>query len=237
MPPSSIYEHIFIFLIYVHNNEPKFIFNMKDDAKLQRKEKEFRFRRAEILEQAERIFTAKGFHETTMAEIAGSSGFSTGNLYRFFSGKEELYSAMVMEKVTVMYAQIADAVSRDENVHGKIRALVSSHFDYVENHTDFYRLLIGHESGLRTEGLKKLREHILDEHRKHIDDIEDLLREGIRGKVLRALDPKSMAIALIGIVAYFKYAWIMNPESTSLSEKVDHVLDVYLRGVAKDKEF
>jgi AcrR family transcriptional regulator len=209
---------------------------MKDDAKLQRKEKEFRFRRAEILEQAERIFTAKGFHETTMAEIAGSSGFSTGNLYRFFSGKEELYSVMIMEKVNVMYAQIADAVSHDDTIHGKIRALVSSHFDYVENHTDFCRLLIDHESGLQSIGLKKLRKQILTEHRRHIHDIEDLLREGIRRKVLRALDAQSMAKALIGIVTYFKYAWIMNPESTSLSGKADHILDVYLRGVANEDE-
>ncbi len=213
------------------------MFTMRTDAKLQRKEKEFRFRRAEILEQAERIFTAKGFHETTMAEIAGSSGFSTGNLYRFFSGKEELYSVMVMEKVHLMYAQIAEAVSREENVRGKIRALVSSHFDYAESHTDFYRLLIEHESGLHTEGLKKLRKQILAEHQKHIHGIEDLLREGIRRKVLRALDPRSMAGALIGIVAYFKFAWIMSPERTSLSEKVDQVLDVYLRGVSNEEGF
>jgi AcrR family transcriptional regulator len=209
---------------------------MRTDAKLQRKEKEFRFRRVEILERAERIFTAKGFHETTMAEIAGASGFSTGNLYRFFRGKEELYSVMVMEKVNVMYAQIADAVSREESVRGKIRALVSSHFEYVEHQTDFYRLLIGHESGLRADGLTKLWKQVRAEHRKHIHDIEDLLREGIRSKVLRDLDAKSMAYALIGIVAYFKFSWITNPESTSLSGKVDDVLDVYLRGVANEKE-
>jgi AcrR family transcriptional regulator len=209
---------------------------MNTTGKLQRKEKEFRVRRTEILDQAEKIFAAKGFHETTMAQIAEASGFSIGSLYRFFSGKEELYSVMVMVKVQMMYDEIIGAVSRELSIDGKIRALVISHFAYVEHHIDFYRLLVGHESGLRSEGLKKLRDIILDEHRKHVGWIEELLREGIRQQVLRAIDTKSLANALVGIIAYSKFAWIMSPSGASLLGKVDDVLDVFLRGAAAGQE-
>jgi hypothetical protein len=113
---------------------------------------------------------------------------------------------------------------------------VISHFAYVEHHIDFYRLLVGHESGLRSEGLKKLRDSILDEHRKHVGWIEDLMREGIRQQVLRALDTKSLANALVGIIAYSKFAWIMNPSGASLLGKVDDVLDVFLRGAAAGRK-
>jgi AcrR family transcriptional regulator len=209
---------------------------MSTNVKSQRKEKEFRLRRSEILEQAEELFSVKGFHETTMAEIADASGFSIGSLYRFFSGKEELYSIMLMEKVQLMYAEIDEAVSRQQANRDKIRALVISHFQYVEHHIDFYRLLVGHESGLRSEGLQQLRELILDEHRKHVGYIEGLLQEGIRQHVIRALDTKSLANALMGIIAYFKFAWIMNPDGTSLLRKVDDALDVFLKGAATKAE-
>jgi AcrR family transcriptional regulator len=205
---------------------------MSTNGKSQRKEKEFRLRRSEILEQAEELFSAKGFHETKMAEIADASGFSIGSLYRFFSGKEELYSVMVMEKVQLMYAEIAEAVSRQQVNRDKIKALVISHFEYVEHHIDFYRLLVGNESGLRSEGMQQLRELILDEHRRHVEYIEGLLQEGIQQHVLRALDTKSLANALMGIIAYFKFAWIMNPDRTSLLQKVDDALDVFLNGAA-----
>jgi len=165
-----------------------------------------------------------------MAQIAQASGFSIGSLYHFFRGKEELYSLMVMEKVGLMYDEIMEAASREESIEGKIRALVVSHFAYVEHHIDFYRLLVGHESGLRSEGLKNLRNNMLDEHRKHVGWIEDLLCEGIRKKFLRALDTKSLAHALMGIIAYFKFAWIMSPSGASLSGKVEDVLDLFLRG-------
>jgi len=209
---------------------------MDRNGKKQRKEKEFQFRRAEILAQAEKLFAAKGFHETTMAEIAGASGFSIGSLYHFFSGKEQLYSVMVMEKVRLMYDEIMGSVSREETIEGKIRALVITHFAYVEHQIDFYRLLVGHESGLRSEGLKKLRERILEEHRKHVGWIEELLREGIVQQVIRALDTKSLANALMGIIAYFKFAWIMSPAGTSLSGKVEDVLDLFLRGASAGSE-
>jgi len=208
---------------------------MNTTGRLQRKEKEFRVRRTEILVQAEKIFSAKGFHETTMAEIAEASGFSIGSLYHFFRGKEELYSVMVMEKVQMMYDEIMGVVSREPSINGKIRALVLSHFGYVEHHIDFYRLLVGHESGLRSECLKNLRERILDEHRKHVGWIEVLLQEGIGLRVIRALDTKSLANALMGIIAYSKFAWIMNPSGVSLSGKVDDVLDVFLRGAASGR--
>ncbi len=107
-----------------------------------------------------------------------------------------------------------------------------AHFTYVEHHVDFYRLLVGHESGLRSEGLRTLREKILKEHREHVARIEELLREGIRRRVLRRMNTVSLANALIGIIAYFKFAWIMNPRGTSLTARVDDVLELFFRGAA-----
>jgi len=47
-------------------------------------------RRQEILGAAEICFADKGFHQTSMADIARGSGLSMGLLYRYFDGKEEL---------------------------------------------------------------------------------------------------------------------------------------------------
>ena len=60
--------------------------------RLERKEREFHTRRADILEQAEKIFSTKGYHNVTVAEIANASGFAIGSLYQFFDGKEHLES-------------------------------------------------------------------------------------------------------------------------------------------------
>jgi AcrR family transcriptional regulator len=42
-----------------------------------------------------REFAAKGYLPATMADIAASAGISTGNLYRYFAGKEALFHAVI----------------------------------------------------------------------------------------------------------------------------------------------
>lgn len=47
--------------------------------------------RTSILQAALRRFAAQGYPDTTMEEIAGDAGISTGNVYRYFDGKRDLF--------------------------------------------------------------------------------------------------------------------------------------------------
>jgi AcrR family transcriptional regulator len=51
-------------------------------------------RRTEILDAAERCFARSGFHGASMQEICTEAGMSPGNLYRYFSSKEELIAGI-----------------------------------------------------------------------------------------------------------------------------------------------
>lgn len=50
-------------------------------------------RRNQILEAAMTCFARKGFHETTMVEIAAEAGVSDTLAYRYFRGKDEIIDA------------------------------------------------------------------------------------------------------------------------------------------------
>jgi AcrR family transcriptional regulator len=51
--------------------------------------------RRRIEEAALRAFAGRGFVAATMGEIAAGAGVSTGNLYRYCPGKEELFDAVI----------------------------------------------------------------------------------------------------------------------------------------------
>ena len=51
-------------------------------------------RRQEILDAARRAFIARGFHATSMQQIAAESGVSAGNIYRYFPSKEALIASV-----------------------------------------------------------------------------------------------------------------------------------------------
>jgi AcrR family transcriptional regulator len=168
--------------------------------RLERKKREFNMRRAEILKQAEKVFATKGFHNVTVAEIANASGFSIGSLYQFFEGKENLYTTMISEKHDLMYADIRKATNAAKDITSKIEALIDAHLRFIEKNTDFCRLFIKGENAALSEAMTSLRQKLIDDYFKHINFIENLLKDGIKKGLLRALPPHDMASALFHLI-------------------------------------
>ena len=57
--------------------------------------KEAEERRNEILDVAQRLFTAKGFDNTSTNDILNEIGIARGTLYYHFKSKEEILDAMI----------------------------------------------------------------------------------------------------------------------------------------------
>ncbi|NLF97996.1 MAG: TetR/AcrR family transcriptional regulator [Candidatus Riflebacteria bacterium] len=58
-----------------------------------------------IEKTALKLFAARGYDNTTMAEIAAAAGVSTGNIYRYHANKEELLYAVIPESFVELCLQ------------------------------------------------------------------------------------------------------------------------------------
>lgn len=202
--------------------------------KAERKEREFNLRRAEILEQAEKIFAAKGFHNTAVAEIAGASGFAVGTLYQFFASKEQLYISLLTEKLNMMYACIRESVAKEKDIVKKIEVLVASQFRFVEENAEFCSIFIRGDQFSLSEGSDELKKRLMTDYAVQVSFTEEVMREGIRVGRLKRMDPRMMAAALRGITTSYASKWLTTKEGTSLMSYVPFVIDIFLEGVKKD---
>jgi len=202
-------------------------------VRTERKEREFNTRRAEILEQAEKIFAAKGFHDVTMAEIAGASGFSIGSLYQFFKGKEHLYSMMISEKIDLMYNKIHQEVGYAKSLTDKIATLIDAQLQFVENNADFCRIFIRGENEALSEMMTSIRQKLINDYYKHLSFIEKILKSGIKNGSLRSLPPREMAGALSHLIRAASVDWVLVPSKEPLSSKRAFILDIFLHGAEK----
>lgn len=202
-------------------------------VRAERKEREFNTRRAEILEQAEKIFAAKGFHDVTMAEIAGASGFSIGSLYQFFKGKDHLYSTMISEKIDLMYDKIYQEVKPTKDLADKIAKLIDAHLSFVENNADFFRIFLRGENEALSEMMTSIRQKLINDYYKHLSFIEKILKSGIKNGVLRSLPPREMAGALSHLIRAASVDWVLVPSKEPLSSKRAFILDIFLHGAEK----
>src|SRR5690348_9357201 len=67
-------------------------------------------RRDQILTAAAACFARHGFAVTSMPEIASMAGLSVGALYRYFASKEQLFLAVVEERVAVYNQAVFNAL-------------------------------------------------------------------------------------------------------------------------------
>jgi AcrR family transcriptional regulator len=94
-----------------------------------------------IMESALKLFSANGFHATSINKIAADAGIATGLAYNYFTSKEDLLDKIVKEAL----ADFPDAVNTfvQEGLDGdNFSKLIDTVFDMVKDKKDSWRLII-----------------------------------------------------------------------------------------------
>jgi len=86
-----------------------------------------------ILDSALRLFTTKGYFNTSIQDIRRDANLSIGAVYHYFPSKEELASALynsLLEKITADFLAIKN---RYDTAHDQCKAIMSLLFDLTES--------------------------------------------------------------------------------------------------------
>ncbi|MPZ27047.1 MAG: TetR family transcriptional regulator [Micromonosporaceae bacterium] len=70
-------------------------------------------RREQILAAARRCFARNGFHATSMQDVIAEAGLSVGAVYRYFTGKDELRTAVAEENVGALIGALSAVTAYD----------------------------------------------------------------------------------------------------------------------------
>lgn len=165
-----------------------------DQEALSRRQRERQHHKQEILSAALRLFSARGFHDVSMQEIAAEAEFATGTLYHFFPSKEALFNELVRdcgERITNAFVAALDAPGIEaERLANYFRLLPSQ----LAEHAPFIRLYIL-EMGVR--GTNVAQDHRQPQGRTlTIAKVRDLVAAGIRKGCFRRVHPDIVALAI-----------------------------------------
>jgi AcrR family transcriptional regulator len=69
--------------------------------------------RAQLLDAAERVFARDGLRGASVDTIALEAGYSTGAIYSNFKGKEDLFLALLEERIDPRLAKVYEAVEAE----------------------------------------------------------------------------------------------------------------------------
>src|SRR3954447_601704 len=73
-----------------------------------------------ILETAEEILSKKGYHATSMDEIAAQTGVAKGTLYQHFPTKEDLFFALIEQALAQFEHMVQEVANSSSNARQKL---------------------------------------------------------------------------------------------------------------------
>jgi AcrR family transcriptional regulator len=106
-------------------------------------------RKRQIMEEALRLFSERGYYEVTIADIARELGMSVGNLYNYFSSKEALAKELLLYISKILGDEIRRINLEPISVRQKIEKIVEFYFRTVTERPElidyFLRVYLAHK--------------------------------------------------------------------------------------------
>src|SRR3954471_16947623 len=100
-------------------------------------------RRVAILESALSVFAQRGYHPSSIDDIAREAGVSKALIYEHFASKQELYADLIARNARELTQRIGAALVGVELESGAARLAIGleAFFAFVEERRDAWRLL------------------------------------------------------------------------------------------------
>jgi AcrR family transcriptional regulator len=155
----------------------------------ERRERERRQRRSDLIDAAEKIFFSKGFERATMEEVADAAELSKGTIYLYFKSKDDLYEAIIVRGLRILKLKFEAAVQGCVKGIEKVRSIGMAYVRFSDEYPHYFDAFI-HYQGQETECF-------------HTEDPLKILVESVRegiddGSIRPDLDPLKAAIILWG---------------------------------------
>jgi TetR/AcrR family transcriptional regulator len=181
-------------------------------------------RRTEILHAALRAFRDKGYHGTTLDDIAQQLGVRKTALYHYFPDKEAILYACHhegLEEVAGLVARARQSPSYADQLAYVIREHVRVMTDTLE----------GSSLALEVSALSPAhRAEVIAARDRYEQALREIVRRGVAVGEFRTVDPKLAVFAILGAINWVA-RWYSPDGSTHPRDLGLHYADHLLRGL------
>src|SRR5213592_1565922 len=181
-------------------------------------------RKSELTRQAARLFAAKGYHGTSIGDLAEAMGVQKGSLYAHIEGKADLLWEVAREGAVAFHAAL-DAVPEELPATEKIRLGLRAHLAVVAGQLDIATVFVREWRYLTGER----RDAFVAERRRYEERFRSLFREGRELGELRTDLDDATATLLALSAANWAYTWLRPDADTD--ELADRFFGLLLDGM------
>ncbi|NCU18373.1 TetR/AcrR family transcriptional regulator [Pallidibacillus pasinlerensis] len=186
------------------------------------REKKTAKKKADILRSAVEVIAEKGYHATTMEDIAAKLLMTKGSVYYYFKDKQDLlYQSykMLLEQSNKMITEI---INMNLPIKEKLEKVMKSHIVFIISERSSYGLKVKPEHYFEGEQL----EIIFGLQENYANSFDQLIEEGIQAKIFSEVDVKIVRNLIIGAMNWV-IQWY-STEGKKSAEEMAEIISEYL---------
>ncbi|HLB36173.1 MAG TPA: TetR/AcrR family transcriptional regulator [Gemmatimonadales bacterium] len=177
-----------------------------------------------LLRTAARVFAEKGYHATTMRDLARATGMSLAGMYYYVQGKDELLFVIQERCFQQVLAGATAAVAETSSPVERVTRFIHHHLGFFASHMSEMKVL-SHEArsltGPRLDKVNRLK-------RRYVDLLAELITNlDVDGD--GRPDPRIAAYGLFGMMNWI-YTWYDPKGPVSPETLADHFAQLFLTG-------
>lgn len=181
-------------------------------------------RRAELVRTAARLFAERGYHGTSMGDIAEVMGVQKASLYSLTESKQQLLYDTVRAGAEAFHAAL-DGVDDSAHAVERIRQALRGHLRVVGEQLDAATVFTREWRYLEGAFL----DEFVGERRRYEERWRELFGEGVeRGELRMDLRPSDAALVVLS-AANWAYTWL--PEGSDTEALADRFMSIVVDGI------
>jgi AcrR family transcriptional regulator len=186
----------------------------------------FEGQREAILSHAAGLFALRGYHGTSMNDVADACRLSKATLYHYYADKSELLSNIAERHVSAL-VDLCQIVATDVSIppERRLESLISRFLGEYAEAQNFHRVLTEDVRFLP----KRARDRILDKERFVVQAFADAIGF-VRPDVQRASLEKPVAMLLFGMLNWM-FTWLRPGGKLTHASVAPLVCDLFLNGL------
>jgi AcrR family transcriptional regulator len=192
-------------------------------------------RRDQILKSAEKVFSEKGFLNSTISDVAKETGVSDTTIYEYFSSKEELLFSIPRDGIELSKTILDSHLTYISGTSNKLRAMIFHLCKLYQENPYFASIslmtLKTNKKFMETEIYKDLKEYY--------KIMINVINQGIQDGELRSdINPYLVRSVIVGSIEFNVIRWLMYDcpaDKTQPLNNVDPLFQLLMSGIKKDK--
>lgn len=184
-------------------------------------------RQGHIGKAAIKLFIEKGYHKTTIRDIARASGFGLGPIYNYFRSKEDIFFLTQRMVVESNYELLFNAISKCQSSSEKLKIFIETEIEIFNNNQDEYLFIYQEGHNLPLDMMRD----IMNIEKKTMLMLEEILAEGQKRNIFKAFNTRVAASMIILLThGWVLKRWYMKEDATK-AMNYEFVMDLILRGI------